>query len=80
MAERAGVAVVEIEVTCSDPHTHKYRVEQRPPNFPGRPPPTWRAVMAHDYQPWHRARLVIDTAETPVAACVDTILKRISAE
>ena len=61
---RAGVRVVEVELQCSDPAEHRRRVETRAGDV------DWGAVVARDYRPWTRDRLVIDTAGQSAAACV----------
>jgi len=70
VAQRAGVRIVEVEVVCSDLAEHRRRVESRTPDIEGHELPTWLDVVARDYRPWSRARLVIDTARTDVAASV----------
>ena len=44
--------------------------------MPGLTPPTWQEVQDRDYRPWTRDRLVIDTAERDVEACVADLLAR----
>ena len=62
VAEMAALPIVEIEVICSDIKEHRRRVETRSVDIPGLTPPTWRQVVAHDYEPWNRSRLILDTA------------------
>ncbi|WEX74127.1 AAA family ATPase [Sinorhizobium numidicum] len=63
-ATAAGVQkpLLEVEVICSDPTEHRRRVEERHSDIDGLTPPTWQAVLAHDYSPWPEPHLVIDTA------------------
>jgi len=61
VARRAGVPIVEVEVTCSDTAAHRRRVETRGSDFPGWTL-TWQEVVDRDYRPWDRERVVIDTA------------------
>lgn len=61
VANRAQVGVVEIEITCSDPHEHRRRLETRTTDVSGLRPPTWSEVVAREYDPWDRERIVIDT-------------------
>ena len=63
VGETAGVFVLEIEVICSDQDEHKRRVETRTADIEGLTLPTWNDVMAREYEPWERPRLVVDTAE-----------------
>jgi predicted kinase len=62
IAERAGARLIEVEVICSDPLEHRCRVERRTCDIPGLMLPTWEAVLRHDYQPWERPHVIIDTA------------------
>jgi predicted kinase len=64
VAARAGAAVVEVEVVCSDAAAHRRRVEERVTDLPGFVQPTWAEVVDRDYQPREDDRLVIDTALT----------------
>ncbi|MFE1835136.1 AAA family ATPase [Streptomyces sviceus] len=61
-AVRAGAPVLEVEVVCSDPEEHRRRVDSRSVDIPGLPLPTWQQIVAQEYEPWHRDRLVVDTA------------------
>ena len=70
VARHAGVAVVEVEVTCSDKREHRRRVESRGCYIVGLKPPSWDEVMAREYEPWHGERCVIDTAHAPVESGV----------
>lgn len=70
---RAGVSAIEIEITCSDPVEHRRRVETRTADIPGLPALSWRDVVARDYQPWDRPRVVIDTAGQSVEDNVATL-------
>ena len=62
VANRARVGAVEIEIKCSDRSEHRRRVETRSSDIPGLRLPTWEDVVAREYHPWDRERLVIDTA------------------
>ena len=70
VARRAGVAVFEVEVTCSDASEHRRRVESRASDIAGMKVPTWSEVLAREYAPWEGKHLVIDTAHRPVEAGV----------
>jgi predicted kinase len=71
VARRAGVSALEIEIVCSDQGEHRRRVEQRRgANNAG---PTWAQVREHDYRPWDRPHLVIDTAHRSVSETVAMI-------
>ena len=78
VAERSGVRAVEIEVVCSDLAEHRRRVEQRQPDIDGHQLPSWQDVVERDYRPWDDPRLVLDTARSGIAACVQAIASRLS--
>jgi len=73
VANRAQVAVVEVEIECSDSAEHRRRVEERFGDLPGLPALTWQDVLEREYQPWRRDHLVIDTAGRTVEQCVSLL-------
>jgi predicted kinase len=73
VANRSGADFVEVEVTCSDLQEHRRRVETRLTDIPGLRSPTWSEVVARDYEPWNRERLVIDTAHASLEHSVETL-------
>jgi predicted kinase len=80
VAERAGVAALDIEIVCSDPAEHRRRVESREPDIAGHALPTWQDVAERDYQAWDRDRLVVDTAAFDISAGVHAIQRRLPAQ
>ena len=70
---RVGVPVIEVETICSDLTKHQRRVETRQADIAGHRLPTWQDVMAHDYAPWDRERVVIDTARQTVAQALTAL-------
>ena len=72
-----GVKVVEIEVICSDPTKHKRRVQSRVSDIPGLVLPTWDALLAREYYPWNRGRVVVDTAGRTVEPCLGELISRV---
>jgi predicted kinase len=74
VAARAGADVLEVEVICSDAAEHRRRVETRTSDVPGLTPPTWAEVVARDYRPWSRDRMVVDTAGRDADGCVAELL------
>ena len=78
VAKRAQVAAIEIEVVCSDIVEHRRRVEGRVANFQGLRLPTWQEIIHRDYSPWHRHRILIDTADRSVEQNVKTIREGIT--
>jgi predicted kinase len=67
VAQRAGAALVDIEVVCSDRAEHRRRVEARSTDIRGLKLPSWEDVIRRDYEAWDRPRLVIDTAARSIS-------------
>lgn len=63
VASRAGVPVLEVELTCSDEIEHRRRLSERPGDIAGLRLPTWAEVVARTYDPWP-ADLSFDTARS----------------
>lgn len=61
-AADADAGIVEAEVVCSDPDEHRRRVETRATDVEGLVKPAWDDVVAREYEPWTRPRLVVDSA------------------
>jgi predicted kinase len=80
VANRAQVAVVEVEIECSDRDEHRRRVEERFGHLPGLPALSWQDVVDRDYQPWRREHLVIETAGRTVEQCVALLRAALPAE
>lgn len=78
VGRRAGVTVLEVEVTCSDAAEHRRRVASRTADVPGLRLPSWDEVTRRDYRPWARDRLVVDTATTTVDAAVEALRMRVA--
>jgi len=74
VALAAGVELVDVQVICSDRQEHQRRVECRTGDIPGLTPPTWRSVMAHEYEAWAQAPLSVDTANLSAAEAVEGLL------
>jgi len=74
----ASAQVLEVEIVCTDLVQHRHRIETRTIDVPGLIRPDWQTVMGHDYQPWDREHLTIDTANTSVAASVKIVLAALS--
>jgi predicted kinase len=79
VAERAGVAALEVEIVCSDAKEHRRRVDARQPDIAGHTLASWQDVVERDYHAWDRNRLVVDTAACEVGAAVDAIASRVRA-
>lgn len=70
VARAAGVGLVEVEVVCSDEAEHRRRLESRDDGEARVNRPQWSDVVARNYEPWDRGRLVVDTAVRSVQECV----------
>jgi predicted kinase len=77
VAERAGVAALDVEIVCSDTAEHRRRVESREPDIDGHTLPRWQDVVERDYHAWDRERVVVDTAACDVGAGVAAIVGRL---
>ena len=73
VADDFQVPVLEVEVVCSDVVEHRRRAESRPEDIPGLVWPTWREIMAREYETWTRDRLIIDTATVRVPEAVERL-------
>ncbi|WP_159995872.1 AAA family ATPase [Roseomonas sp. 18066] len=70
VAAAAGVAAIELEITCGDPAEHRRRVEGRVADIPGHAQPDWASVQRHDYAAWDTPRHGLDTAGLPLEAAM----------
>ena len=73
VAQRAAVAVFEVEVICSDATEHRRRIESRSSKIHGLKLPTWGEVAAREYEPWDGEHVIIDTAHRPVEQSVTAL-------
>ena len=62
-----------MEIVCSDPAEHERRATTRTADIAGHTQPSWAEIVGHDYEPWDRHRLVVDTAATTLDAAVALI-------
>ncbi len=77
VAAKAGARLVEIELICSDVQEHRGRVEARLADIPGHVVPDWESVLTHEYEPWGRPRVVMDTAGRIEADVIREVLARL---
>ena len=68
--------VLEVEIVCSDRTEHRRRVEGRRTDIQDFTPPTWEAVLHHEYETWTTNRLVIDSALVSASEAAKQILDR----
>ncbi|NBF04937.1 AAA family ATPase [Pseudomonas sp. Fl5BN2] len=80
LARKLGVGLLEVEVVCSDREEHRRRVETRQLDVPGLQAPSWQSVLEHDYQPWARPPLRLDSARLSPQQATQQILARLPAE
>lgn len=76
VAASTSSGLLELEIVCSDPAEHRRRVESRKADIPGLVPPTWEAVVRHEYEAWTTSRLVIDSAFASASEAASLILDR----
>jgi predicted kinase len=74
MAAKAEVALINIQVVCTDSQEHQRRVESRTGDIPGLTPPTWQTVSAHEYERWDPPVLTLDTASVTATEAVALIV------
>ena len=74
VARAAGVALVEVEIVCSDQAEHRRRLESRDDGETRVRAPQWRDVMTRTYEPWDREPLVIDTATRSPEQCTALLI------
>lgn len=77
VAIRTQSNFVEIEIICTNQEQHRQRVEQRRSDIDGHVLPSWQAVLSHEYHPWSRDHIVIDTADKSVDQSVDELLAQL---
>lgn len=66
IAKQAEAPYKEIEIICSNTSEHRIRVESRKTDIPNLLLPNWKSVISREYQLWHTANIVLDTAgKTP---------------
>ena len=62
LAVGQGAALRFVEVICSDPNLHRYRLETRVRDIEGYLEPSWHDVTHRPYEPFSMPHLTIDTA------------------
>lgn len=77
--QRAGAGTVEVELVCSDSLAHRRRVATRASDVEGLVKPDWEQVGRVQYDPWDRAHLVIDSADTSAGDAVERIATEVAA-
>ena len=80
VAEASNAPFINIEITCSDRHQHRQRIEFRKSNIPGLRLPTWQDVERREYHPWTQDRIIVDTAGRADSDCVDDLIRAIDSK
>ncbi|GAB7528936.1 AAA family ATPase [Pseudomonas sp. 3A(2025)] len=80
IALAAGVALVDIQIICSDAGEHQRRVESRKADIQGLTPPDWASVLRHEYEPWDKVPFTLDTALVTADEAVVVIVERFFAD
>lgn len=77
VAETTGAYLAEVELVCSDPVEHERRATERTVDIPGLVMPTWADIREREYEPWDRARVVLDTAGTSAEDTIASLCEAI---
>jgi predicted kinase len=77
VAFKAGSAVAEVEVACSDPVEHRRRVETRVMDIAGLRLPNWDEIQSSEYERWVERHTVIDTANRSIEDALRALRKEI---
>ena len=77
VAKQSKVPYIEIELVCSDSTQHKNRIEVRQSSVTNLKLPTWQDVLDREYEIWHSADMIIDTAINSSVLAVDMIITEI---
>ena len=75
VAERTQSEIVEVEIQCSDGEEHRRRSESRLTDIRGMALPGWDEILAREYEPWDRDRIVIDTAGQSVEQSLRALIE-----
>ena len=76
-AQKAGAALLRVEVVCSDPALHRERAGGERNAIPGLKHVDWLEVLSRDYEPWLDADLRIDTAHVSPDEAVQLLRARL---
>lgn len=68
---------INIEVVCSDPVEHKFRVENRNSPVKGLILPTWEKVKSREYKAWDSKIISIDTAGKSITQSTNELIKKL---
>jgi predicted kinase len=78
VAGRANVRAIDIEIVCSDLEEHRRRVESRTSDIEGFTMPTWRAVLAREYDACERVDVRVDTAGRSIDEVCATLARALA--
>lgn len=62
IASQSNAEFINIEIQCSDPVAHRYRIENRQSDIHGLQLPSWEQVLSREYDRWVSIDVVVDTA------------------
>ncbi len=71
---KTGALHLDVEVYCSDPTEHRFRIEHREVDLPGWVRKEWATVMERRYETMPEASLRIDTAQSSVQESATQII------
>ena len=78
VARRANVRAIDVEIVCSDLEEHRCRVESRTSDIEGFTVPTWRDVIAREYDAWDRVDVCVDTAGRSIDEVCATLARALA--
>jgi predicted kinase len=78
VARRANVRAIDVEIVCSDLGEHRRRVESRTSDIEGFTVPTWREVVAREYDEWERVDVRVDTAGRSIDEACATLARAVA--
>jgi hypothetical protein len=68
------VALLEVEVLCSNRSLHQDRVSTRECDIPGLPLPAWHDLVQIEDAPWNGDHLSVDTAMMSLDEAINVVL------
>lgn len=77
IATETQCTLIQVEIICTDLKEHQHRVETRAVSLPQIKLPTWSEVIERDYEIWHDADIIIDTAGRSVAKSSSELMQAI---
>ena len=77
VGRRLGATVVDVDLFCSDPTVHRWRIETRMPDLPGQILPVWADVLGRKFEAHEGSDLRVDTAKLKVEEIAALIWQKV---